>query len=767
MAEKKSTYVLELEYKSDKANANIKKFNAELAQMDKRTKEAKAKMAQINLEMRKFASLKTELSSANQQMQNGLNGTAKASGAAAAATMELGRVVSDAPYGIRGMANNVSQLASQVFYMSKSVDQATGKTIGMMGALKGIGKQLMGSMGVLVAIQVVIAAVDYFANRVDKANKTLNELAGGGITDTYLKFKMLIDFTNDATISIDEKTKAVKKANEELEEYNLKLDEEGRLTQDSTEFLNAYTEELYKTAKAKAILSAMTDEMKKVVIAESKTAAESLGSWEKLYYKVQKFYSGSYGQLYETIAGDKARKKAIDEANETIKKLTDMLTGKGTNKEDGILFPYLFGKDTPKGSRARRMKAYKQALLDLSKFIIQQGKEEADIMIKNEREKINTKQRYEKEDLLNTKEQYLEKNKIRLNDFLKTVKTEKERLDALETFRKANLDAESEYQVALTALNEKQAAERFEFERLLRLEAEKLRLDSLVGEAKASEKLMKALRSGTSAGALNKPMSSVGAEDIGGQQEVQKRLNEAEEEQFYNELEQKKIRLLNAKHTLMEVEKIIASERNEFLMSQQEFEVNLERDKIEAKKNINLEYVSWISGLGDVFSSLSNQSKELAAIGLVLEKGAAIADIIIKTTAANQSITANTEEEVSGWMSKAAAAPLGTGAGFLAMATAAQAMGAKRITKNKIGAGISIAKIAATTLSSRGGAGGSTPQQGGGRTFDFNLVGSTGQQQLATAIGEQFQQPIQAYVVSSQITSQQQMDNVIQTQAEF
>ena len=104
------------------------------------------------------------------------------------------------------------------------------------------------------------------------------------------------------------------------------------------------------------------------------------------------------------------------------------------------------------------------------------------------------------------------------------------------------------------------------------------------------------------------------------------------------------------------------------------------------------------------------------------------------------------------------------------MAKAATLKGKARVLKNNIGAGISIAQIAATTLQSRstgggGGGGGSESGGSGGRTFDFNLVGSTGENQLAQGIAGQLGNPVQAYVVSSQMTSQQQLDNAIQTSA--
>ena len=108
---------------------------------------------------------------------------------------------------------------------------------------------------------------------------------------------------------------------------------------------------------------------------------------------------------------------------------------------------------------------------------------------------------------------------------------------------------------------------------------------------------------------------------------------------------------------------------------------------------------------------------------------------------------------------------------YAAKATKAPIDAAKRVTKNNIGAGIAIANILATSLTSSkssvgGRAGGAeTGAGGGGRTFDFNLVGSTGTNQLAEAVGSQFQEPVQAYVVSSQMTSQQELDLQISTGA--
>jgi len=49
----------------------------------------------------------------------------------------------------------------------------------------------------------------------------------------------------------------------------------------------------------------------------------------------------------------------------------------------------------------------------------------------------------------------------------------------------------------------------------------------------------------------------------------------------------------------------------------------------------------------------------------------------------------------------------------------------------------------------------------------FNIVGASETNQLASAIGEQSQEPVKAYVVSSDVTTSQEMDRNIIEGASF
>lgn len=207
-------------------------------------------------------------------------------------------------------------------------------------------------------------------------------------------------------------------------------------------------------------------------------------------------------------------------------------------------------------------------------------------------------------------------------------------------------------------------------------------------------------------------------------------------------------------------------------MDLQDQEFEHEMLLLDLRMQAQLEYVDFVSGLGQVFTTLGKESEALAKVGLVIQKGAAIAGVVIEAQKANAEILSASATEVGFYKASAAATALASpqiSAGFAKLAIAAEVGAAKRITKNNVGAGIAIANILATTLTSRtapsagGRAGGG--EGGGGRTFDFNLVGSTGTNQLAEAVGAQFQEPIQAFVVSSQVTSQQELDLEISTGA--
>ena len=231
MADKK--VILEVEIIEGNAQSTLNELNASLKSLDKTHKDykptlqliaqaerdlAKAQQNRILVE-KGLVSSSTKVDKSTKKTAKQMKQLSSDTGASTSATLELGRVFSDAPYGIRGVANNIQQLASNLFFMSKKTDEATGKTVGFKGAVGSLLKNLIGPAGVLVAFQAGIALLDYFSGGAKEAaastsdfessvkslTKTLEELYVPE-SDVVTKIEEYIKL-NTKRIGIDKKLK--------------------------------------------------------------------------------------------------------------------------------------------------------------------------------------------------------------------------------------------------------------------------------------------------------------------------------------------------------------------------------------------------------------------------------------------------------------------------------------------------------------------------------------------------------------------------------
>jgi len=205
---------------------------------------------------------------------------------------------------------------------------------------------------------------------------------------------------------------------------------------------------------------------------------------------------------------------------------------------------------------------------------------------------------------------------------------------------------------------------------------------------------------------------------------------------------EKKERLLAAetdyKTKLAEVNKTFAEE-----------DLAIQTTLEEAKQNIRMLAIDNVAKGFALLGQLAGKNKALQAAAIVGENAVGIAKQVISTRAANAAVTA-----------KYALIP-----GGLALAKAEK-------TLNNISLGLGIASSVASTskalsalkaggsASSGGSQGGNVPT-GASTPPAFNVVGQSGTNQLAAAIGGQSQQPVQAYVVANDVTTAQSMDRNI------
>ena len=189
------------------------------------------------------------------------------------------------------------------------------------------------------------------------------------------------------------------------------------------------------------------------------------------------------------------------------------------------------------------------------------------------------------------------------------------------------------------------------------------------------------------------------------------------------------------------------------LMLEDDKRIQSEQAAADAKKAIQMAtFETAASGLA-VLSKLFEKNKALQKAALLAESAIGIAKIIINTQAAN------------------AAARL-----KYSLLPGGVALAAAEITLNKINAGIGIAANlvgtakglqalgggSASGASVGGGGGSSAPEPLASAAPTFNVVGTSGQNQIAQSLGNQA--PVKAYVVSNDVTTAQSLDrNIVKT----
>ena len=179
-------------------------------------------------------------------------------------------------------------------------------------------------------------------------------------------------------------------------------------------------------------------------------------------------------------------------------------------------------------------------------------------------------------------------------------------------------------------------------------------------------------------------------------------------------------------------------------------EVRIAKAAADAKKAILAAQLNTVGAGFALLGQMAGKNKTLQAAALVGEAAVSIAKMVAANNLANVGALATPQAILTGGVS---AIPV--------------------IALNNISTGIGIASTIAATAKGLGslGGGGSTPTASRGGTSPtpsaqsappaFNVVGQSSTNQLASAIGGQSQQPVKAFVVSSDVTTSQEMDRNI------
>ena len=130
---------------------------------------------QANQSFELFESSAKKLKDPLKGAQKGFEDFNSAAGVAGSTVTEFGRLISDAPYGIQGMANNLSQLGSMFSLLVVKAQKMNNELSTFQNIKKLLTAQIFGPVGILVAFQAIVAAIEIFTSKQKKADDAVND----------------------------------------------------------------------------------------------------------------------------------------------------------------------------------------------------------------------------------------------------------------------------------------------------------------------------------------------------------------------------------------------------------------------------------------------------------------------------------------------------------------------------------------------------------------------------------------------------------------
>ena len=637
-----------------------------------------------------FLKLRNDVEKGLPKATKEVNNLRSASGGATTSVLELGRVVSDAPYGIRGMANNVSQLASNMLFTSQQIDQTTGKVIGLGGVLKDMGKVFMGPLGLLFLIQGAIALLDGFAGVATKAKKSISELT----SKTYASSLMARNYV------------------EELENVNTSESRRAVVTQELIKLVPTLTKEDLKYGE----------------------------NLDKVRLKIKSYALAQASRIQiDNLVQENSEVLSAKNELESIKQIDD-------SKE-----------------RVERMK----------KFILETGEEISGFYLGFGQEGLINKGNVDA-----TEEEFERLGSIidkeskpiiqRINELTKALELDPTKLPEI----KPNKRAKAEY-FDFKSLEEgrgKIIAEIMKTDEKIALLSAKDKKSRLIIQRDFHLRRLMAVDGANSE--LIETYKEYYAKLIGIEEEAEITRNSKADLSFGtggltpNEIKERQAQILEAKlQTMMEASQAITS----FMNAEFQREITIEQNKTNAinnelKERLNNENLSASERkriqleISKNDEAMRVKKEKLEKKAFKIQKAANIANALVATysgaSAAYHNSIANPMNKLlpdGGLVRAKINAGIAAAVGLTNVAMIAR----QKFQSSSAGA------------PSAGSLGGGSGSGGNDRSFNFNLAGASRENQLAQTLQGRFDQPLQAYVVSRDITNQQQLDEEITSSASF
>ena len=688
------------------SNLQIEKYKILTAQATAATK-AKA-MAELNA-----ASATKE-----GRTQSGLNN---------AILLETGRLASDASYGFTAIANNLSQVVT----LFSSFVKTQGSVI---SSFKELGRSMIGTGGFLIAIQLLISfgpkIFTFFKEMLGQsqlltetfkdASSTLNNLQGS--------FETYVRTLQDSTKSDEEKSQAIEMLNKKFPDYvkNLKdadvsMDDLSKKTEEAVKVTNEYRDALVKLAMARAAQNKIDEiageqldlrvEREKEILEEGFDSEEEIGKKIKELKEEQASFADKNEKEVSKVTRRQLNKRIKD--LEEIKNLNQEEIDEADEKINTLLkFTDIEVENNERSGRSRKKRAriFKEADLDYEKEILKSQDRITKLETKNQFDLLQIELQGLAERSILKQKEFEEDQARRLKDFLLSEATLAEKLEAEKRYNNSVAESRESLSKFLTQLDTEYVERSSDIKEQQELD-DVSKFGQLLGvfntdRLKFQEDFLSKY--------TDSEIDRVG---------VAKQL---EADRFQNEMTNLDAKLYAAEQageSTYAIEQEIANARR----LNSEANIRLSEQERDAK-------IAIANQVGDAIIKVAGE-------GSTVGKSVAVAQAIMNTREA--------------FTAALGAKPYGPW--NIAQAAATLAMGFQQVKK------IMSTKIEGKDPSAAATGGAGTVIQ----APDFNIVGASPESQLASVVSESQAAPVKAFVVSKDITTQQELDRNTTNVASF
>ena len=269
------------------------------------------------------------------------------------------RTVQDAPFGIMGVSNNITNLTEQFGYLKARTGSSS-------GALKAMLKDLKGFGGITLAISLVTSALLVFGDKIfvsknkvkalkkeqEKLTKSLEDyiytlevvkkanLKGEKSAEREItNLKLLSSQLNNTNLSLNERMGAVEALRKKYPTYLKNMSDEKLLNGDLSKVYDTLTTSIIKRSKATASMNAIIKNSQELLTIDSQADAKKLKQDNKKISFLKK-----YGKTFDDVFKNRSDNMGINVLSSPlyygIVKLNDeleKLEGKRQNIELGNL----------------------------------------------------------------------------------------------------------------------------------------------------------------------------------------------------------------------------------------------------------------------------------------------------------------------------------------------------------------------------------------------------------------------------------------------